>query len=53
MDPDRVVRRAYEAILHREPDTEGLRNYRRLMIDEGWTEHDVREAPRNSPEYRQ
>jgi TorA maturation chaperone TorD len=50
-DPDRVVRRAYQDILHREPDTEGLRLYRSRMIDEDWTEQDVREALRKSPEY--
>ena len=52
-DPDRVVRRAYEDILHREPDTEGLRLYRSRMIDQNWTEQDVREALRKSPEYAQ
>lgn len=52
-DPDRVVRRAYEDILHREPDAEGLRLYRSRMIDQDWTEQDVREALRKSPEYAQ
>jgi TorA maturation chaperone TorD len=50
-DPDRIVRRAYQDILHREPDTEGLRLYRSRMIDQNWTEQDVREALRKSPEY--
>jgi len=52
-DPDRVVRRAYQDILDREPDTEGLRLYRSRMIDQDWTEQDVREALRKSPEYAQ
>jgi hypothetical protein len=52
-DPDRVVRRAYEDILHREPDAEGLRLYRSRLLDQDWTEQDVREALRKSPEYRQ
>jgi TorA maturation chaperone TorD len=52
-DPDRVVRRAYQDILHREPDAEGLRLYRSRMIDQDWTEQDVREALRKSPEYAQ
>ena len=52
-DPDRVVRRAYEDILHREPDADGLRLYRSRMIDQNWTEQDVREALRKSPEYSQ
>src|SRR5262249_40457624 len=52
-DPDRFVRRAYEDILGREPDTDGLRLYRSRIIDEGWSESDVREALRKSPEYRE
>jgi TorA maturation chaperone TorD len=50
-NPDRVIRRAYEDILHREPDTDGLRLYRSRMIDDNWTENQVREALRKSPEY--
>jgi hypothetical protein len=50
-DPDRVIRRAYRDILDRDPDPEGLRHYRIEMIDNGWTEQDVREALRNSSEY--
>jgi len=52
-DPDRVVRRAYEDILHREPDADGLRLYGSRMIDQNWSEQDVRAALRKSPEYRQ
>ena len=52
-DPDRIVRRAYQDILDREPDTAGLRQYRSRIIDDGWTEEQVREALRNSPEYRE
>ena len=51
-NPDRIVRRAYQDILGRDPDTEGLRLYRSRMIDDGWTEQQVREALRTSPEYR-
>ena len=50
-DPDRVIRRAYEDILHREPDREGLSLYRSRMIDDDWTEQDVREALRKSREH--
>jgi TorA maturation chaperone TorD len=50
-DPDEVIRRAYDDILHREPDQEGLRLYRSRMIDDDWTERDVRDALRDSPEY--
>jgi hypothetical protein len=52
-DPDRIVRRAYEDILQREPDSSGLRQYRSRIIDDGWTEAQVRDALRNSREYRE
>jgi hypothetical protein len=52
-DPDRIVRRAYQDILNREPDGSGLRLYRSRLIDDGWSEADVREALRKSPEYRE
>src|SRR5262249_38054738 len=52
-DPDRIVRRAYEDILQREPDTAGLRIYRSHIIDDGWSEEQLREALPNSPEYRE
>jgi hypothetical protein len=50
---DRIVRRAYEDILDREPDTAGLRLYRGRMVDDGWSEKDVRDALRKSPEYKE
>ena len=49
--PDAVIRRAYQDILGRDPDAEGLSHYRTRMIDEGWTDLDVREALRRSDEY--
>ena len=52
-DPDRIIRRAYQDLLDREPDQNGLREYRRRMIDDGWSEAQVREAIRRSPEYRE
>jgi hypothetical protein len=51
MRPEVIVRRAYQDILGRDPDPEGLRTYRGKIIDEGWSEQDVREALRRSPEY--
>jgi hypothetical protein len=51
MRPDAIVRQAYQDILGRDPDPEGLRTYRTNIIDKGWSEQDVREALRNSPEY--
>lgn len=52
-NPDRIVRRAYQDILEREPDQAGLRLYRSRIIDDGWTEQQVREALRNSSEYKE
>ena len=52
-DPDRIVRRAYEDVLHREPDPTGLRIYRSHIIDDGWSEAQVREELRRSPEFRE
>jgi hypothetical protein len=52
-DADRIVRRAYEDILDREPDAAGLRLYRGRIIDDGWSEAQVRDALRSSPEFRQ
>jgi len=52
-DPDRIIRRAYQDLLGREPDAEGLRHYRGRIIDDGWSEAQVREAIRESNEYRE
>jgi len=52
MRPDAIVQRAYQDILGRDPDPEGLRTYRSNIVDRNWTEQDVREALRNSPEYQ-
>jgi len=52
-DPERIVRRAYQDVLEREPDSAGMRMYRSRIIDDGWTESQVRDALRNSPEYRE
>lgn len=49
-DVDRIITRAYQDILGRDPDTQGLREYRRRMIDDGWTERQVRDALRRSNE---
>jgi hypothetical protein len=52
-NPDVIVRRAYQDILERDPDPAGLRTYRSRIIDDGWTEQQVRDALRASPEYRE
>jgi hypothetical protein len=51
-DVDRIIRRAYQDVLGRDPDEGGLRQYRSRIIDDGWTEEQVRNSLRNSPEYR-
>lgn len=50
---DRMIRHAYEDELGREPDAAGMRTYRNNVIDRGWTERQVREALRKSPERSQ
>jgi len=51
VSPTAVVRRAYQDILGRDPDAQGLREYRNKIVTEGWSEQDVREALRRSDEY--
>src|SRR5262249_36929207 len=45
--------RAYQDLLGRDPDDLGLRTYRSRIIDDGWSEAQVRDAIRNSPEFRE
>jgi TorA maturation chaperone TorD len=51
-DTNAIITRGYQDILGRRPDAAGLQSYRRHIIQEGWSEQDVREALRQSPEYR-
>lgn len=51
-EPNGVIKRAYLDLLGREPDAGGLRNYRGLIIDQGWTERMVRDHIRRSDEFR-
>jgi len=51
-DPDVIIRRAYLDLLGREPDQAGIRDYRSLMIDQGWTETMVRDNIRRGDEFR-
>jgi peptidase inhibitor family I36 len=52
-NPELIVRRAYQDILERDPDPAGMRIYRSHVIDDGWTEQEVREDLRRSQEYRE
>jgi hypothetical protein len=51
-EADRMIRRAYQDVLGRDPDDGGLRQYRSRILDDGWSEEQVRNSLRNSPEYR-
>jgi len=52
LTPERVITDAFRDLLGRDPDPDGMRNYRRKMIERGWTAGDVRKAIRGSAEYR-
>jgi hypothetical protein len=52
VEPDVIIKRAYRDLLGREPDAEGLRDHRSLMIDQGWTEAMVRDNIRRGDEFR-
>jgi len=51
-EPDATVRRVYQDILNREPDPTGMGIYRNRMLNDGWSEQQVRAALLQSPEYR-
>jgi hypothetical protein len=50
-EADRIIRRAYQDILGRDPDEGGLRQYRSRIIDDHWNEEQVRNSLRTSPEF--
>ncbi len=52
LTPEKVITDAFNDLLDRDPDAEGMRHYRRRMIERGWTAGDVRDAIRASDEYR-
>lgn len=49
---DDEITRAYQDLLGRKPDPAGLTRYHIKMIDEGWSQEDVRRDIRSSQEYR-
>lgn len=51
-DPEKLIRRAYQDVLLREPDAAGFRTYRTRLIEQGWTEQMMRDDLRRSAEYR-
>jgi hypothetical protein len=42
LNPDEVIGRLYRSVLKREPDPEGLRHYRDLFVNRGWTISQIR-----------
>lgn len=52
-EADRLIDAVYHDLLGREPDYDGRQNYRRRLLDEHWTEQQVREALRRSREFRE
>jgi len=51
-DADKIIKRAYQDVLGRDPDQGGFSQYRSRIIDDRWTEAQVRESIRSSPEFR-
>ncbi|MEO6569658.1 MAG: DUF4214 domain-containing protein [Opitutaceae bacterium] len=49
---ENIVQRAYRDILGRNPDADGLRSYREKLVDQNWSEEDVRNHIRRSNEFR-
>lgn len=49
---DKMIHDAYQDVLKREPDPSGLANYRRLIIEKGWSERQLRHELRKSSEFR-
>lgn len=52
-EPEVIIQRAYLDLLGREPDPVGLRDYRSLILDQGWSERMVRDNIRRGDEFRQ
>lgn len=52
-DAEGVVRRSYRAILGRDPDPSGLRNWTDQVVNNNWTQQDLEYQLRQSDEYRQ
>ena len=48
---DRIIKRAYEDILNRAPDRGGMELYRKNILEQNWSEKQVRDSLRQSQEY--
>ena len=51
-DAGQVVKRAYRAVLGREPDAEGLKTFSRRVEKDGWDQGDVENELKKSDEYK-
>ena len=51
-EADRIITRSYRDLLGRDPDPEGLNTYRKLLMERGGTEQQLRDILRRSQEYR-
>ena len=49
---DRIIKQAYEDVLNRQPDRSGMEFYKKLIINDKWSEKQVRDSLRQSEEYR-
>ncbi len=52
-DAERAVRAAYRDYLGREPDASGLKFYTGRLLDAGWSEEQLRDIFRRSPEFKE
>ncbi len=52
-DAERAVRAAYRDYLGREPDASGLRFYTGRLLDAGWSDVQLRDIFRRSPEFKE
>jgi hypothetical protein len=50
--PDRKTTQAYQKVLGRDPDRNGLESYRKKIVDQGWSERDVENDLRRSAEFQ-
>jgi hypothetical protein len=49
-EADQIIDRAYRDILRRDPDPQGRREYRNRLLNDGWSEQQLRQALRGSDE---
>jgi hypothetical protein len=50
---ENMVRRSYNDVLGRDPDPSGLQSWTQTVVNNNWTQQDLENALRQSPEYRE